>query len=41
MAVSLLQNHGLEDLVELIGGMAAWEAAKLHVEGVSVEAAVA
>ena len=41
IAVSLLQRHGFERLIELIGGMAAWEAAKLPVEGASVEAAVA
>jgi hydroxyacylglutathione hydrolase len=41
IAISLLQRHGFEHLIELIGGMAAWEAAKLPVEGASVEAAVA
>jgi hydroxyacylglutathione hydrolase len=33
MAVSVLQRAGFDDLVELAGGMAAWEAAKLPVHG--------
>jgi hydroxyacylglutathione hydrolase len=33
IAVSLLERHGLEHLVELAGGIAAWEAAQLPVEG--------
>lgn len=38
IAVSLLQHHGFEHLVELVGGMAAWELAKLPMEGTSVDA---
>jgi rhodanese-related sulfurtransferase len=30
-AVSLLQLHGFSDIVELGGGLAAWEAAELPV----------
>lgn len=41
IAVSLLQRHGFDHLVELIGGIAAWEAAKLAIEGTGVDAAVA
>jgi hydroxyacylglutathione hydrolase len=33
IAVSLLERHGLEHLVELAGGIAAWEAAQLPMEG--------
>ncbi len=32
IAASLLQRHGFSDLVELAGGMAAWEAAKLPLD---------
>lgn len=32
IAVSLLERHGLSNVVELAGGMAAWEAAQLPVE---------
>lgn len=32
IAASLLQKHGFEDLHELAGGIAAWEAAKLPVQ---------
>jgi rhodanese-related sulfurtransferase len=31
IAASILQQHGFEDLTELAGGIAAWEAAKLPV----------
>ncbi len=31
IAASILQQHGFEDLTELVGGIAAWEAAKLPV----------
>jgi rhodanese-related sulfurtransferase len=33
IAFSMLQRAGFDDLVELAGGMAAWEAAKLPVDG--------
>ena len=32
IAASVLQRHGFEHLIELAGGMAAWEAAKLPVQ---------
>jgi glyoxylase-like metal-dependent hydrolase (beta-lactamase superfamily II)/rhodanese-related sulfurtransferase len=32
IAASMLQQHGFDDLTELAGGLAAWEAAKLPVE---------
>lgn len=32
MAISLLQRNGFEGLIELMGGLAAWEAVKLPVE---------
>lgn len=38
IAASLLSRHGFERLVELTGGMAAWETSKLPVQGVEVEA---
>jgi hydroxyacylglutathione hydrolase len=33
IAVGILNQHGITDLVELAGGLAAWEAAKLPVVG--------
>ncbi len=33
IAVGILNEHGITDLVELAGGLAAWEAAKLPVVG--------
>jgi rhodanese-related sulfurtransferase/glyoxylase-like metal-dependent hydrolase (beta-lactamase superfamily II) len=41
IAVSLLQRHGVTRVLELIGGIAAWEAAKLPVDRVGVESRVA
>ena len=32
IAASILQQYGLTDLIELIGGVSAWEAAKLPLE---------
>jgi rhodanese-related sulfurtransferase len=32
IAVSILQKHQFENLAELAGGMAAWEAAKLPLQ---------
>jgi hydroxyacylglutathione hydrolase len=34
IAASLLQRHGFERITELLGGLAAWEAAKLPLESV-------
>jgi hydroxyacylglutathione hydrolase len=38
IAVSLLQRAGFEWLVELAGGLAAWEAARLPLQGLEAEA---
>ena len=35
IAVSILQKHAFENLAELAGGMAAWEAAKLPAQALT------